>query len=189
MDENKPMSAAERKPGLEQGYIQVYTGDGKGKTTAALGLAMRAAGRGLGVYIGQFMKHEPSGEADSAARLTPPVAIERFGRPGFVRVTDEDKARDAALAAEGLRRCLEAMLSGQYDIVILDEVNAAVHFGLLAEVDVLAFLDLKPRLVEVVLTGRRAPEAILARADLVTEMVERKHYFARGVAARPGIET
>ncbi len=173
-----------------QGFIQVYTGSGKGKTTAALGLALRAAGRGLSTYFGQFLKGRMSGEALAAAKLAPQLVIESFGRKGFVVVTeggppdDEDIAR----AEQGLARCWEAMRSGSYDIVVLDEACVAVDLGLLREAAVLEFLEAKPAGIEVILTGRGATPALLERADLVTEMVERKHYFAKGVRARDGIE-
>jgi cob(I)alamin adenosyltransferase len=173
-----------------KGFIEVYTGDGKGKTTAALGLALRAAGRGLRTYIGQFLKGRTTGEALAAAKLAPLLVIEAFGRKGFVLVTDggppEDE--DVALAEQGLAKCREAMLSGRYDIVVLDEVCVAVALKLLPEAKILAVLDAKPAGVEIVLTGRRATPALLERADLVTEMAERKHYFAKGVRARDGIE-
>ena len=173
-----------------KGFIQVYTGDGKGKTTAALGLALRAAGRGLRTYFGQFLKGRTTGEALAAAKLAPLLVIETFGRKGFVIVTDGDGPadEDVALAMRGLARCREAMLSGRYDIVVLDEVCVAVALKLLPEAAVLEFIDTKPPAVEVILTGRRATPALLARADLVTEMMERKHYFAKGVRARDGIE-
>ncbi len=173
-----------------KGFIQIYTGDGKGKTTAALGLALRAAGRGLRTYFGQFLKGRTTGEALAAAKLAPLLVVESFGRKGFVHITDgaapEDE--DVALARRGLAKCREAMLSGTYDIVVLDEVCVAVDLKLLAEPGILEFLDAKPVGVEVVLTGRGATPALLERADLVTEMTERKHYFARGVRARDGIE-
>jgi len=173
-----------------KGYIQVYTGDGKGKTTAALGLALRATGRGLRTYFGQFLKGRTTGETLAAAKLAPLLVIESFGRKGFVIVTDgglpEDE--DVALAENGLAKCQEAMLSGRYDIVVLDEVCVAIDLKVLPEARVLEFLDAKPTGIEVVLTGRHATPALLERADLVTEMTERKHYFAKGVRGRDGIE-
>jgi cob(I)alamin adenosyltransferase len=171
-----------------KGYIQIYTGLGKGKTTAALGLALRAAGRGLRTYFGQFLKGRTSGEALAVGRLSPLITLELFGRKGFVKVTDEPDDEDVSLAGEGLRKCREAMLSGEYQIVVLDEVLVAVRLKLLSEEAVLEFLDGKPDAVEVVLTGRFATPALVRRADLVTEMKERKHYSAQGVRAREGIE-
>jgi cob(I)alamin adenosyltransferase len=170
------------------GYIQLYTGTGKGKTTAALGLAFRAAGRGLRTYIGQFLKRSPTGEIAAARCLSPFITIRQFGRRGFILVTEGPEEGDLRRARAGLRKCRAAMLSGEYRIVVLDEVNTAVRLGLLSEGEVLAVLDEKPADVELVLTGRYAPRSFIRRADLVTEMRERKHYYARGVRARAGIE-
>jgi cob(I)alamin adenosyltransferase len=175
-------------PSSFQGRVQVYTGDGKGKTTAALGLALRAAGHGFATYVGQFLKGRPTGELKAARRLSPLIAIERFGRRGFVRLDGDPDREDIDRAGRGLARCLKAMLSGRYRIVVLDEVNVAVDLDLIPEKDVLAFLDRRPADVEVVLTGRSARPSILRRADLVTEMKERKHYSDKGVRARTGIE-
>jgi cob(I)alamin adenosyltransferase len=171
-----------------KGYIQVYTGNGKGKTTAALGLALRAAGHGLRTYIGQFLKGQVYGELAAARKLKPLITIEQFGRKGFVHVTENPDEEDIRRARAGLRKCRRAMLSGLHSVVVLDEVNVALHFRLLEEKDVLGLLDQKPAEVELVLTGRYAPPSIVRRADLVTEMKDRKHYYARGVRARLGIE-
>ena len=169
------------------GLVQIYTGDGKGKTTAALGLALRAAGHGLRTYVGQFMKGQQYGELAGAQLLAPYLTIEQYGRPTFVHV-HEATPDDIRMAHEGLERARAAMHSGQYAIVVLDEVCMALHFELLTVDEVLAFLDEKPAGVELVLTGRRAPAALLARADLVTEMREVKHPYSQGVQARQGIE-
>jgi cob(I)alamin adenosyltransferase len=171
-----------------KGYIQVYTGNGKGKTTAALGLALRAAGCGLRSYIGQFLKGQAYGELTAVQKLASSITIEQFGRKGFVHVTENPDEEDIQRARSGLEKCRRAMLSGRYALVILDEVNVALHFRLLSVKDVLGFLDQKPADVEVILTGRYAPPALLRRADLVTEMKEKKHYFREGVRARTGIE-
>ncbi|HSA96432.1 MAG TPA: cob(I)yrinic acid a,c-diamide adenosyltransferase [Acidobacteriota bacterium] len=170
------------------GYVEVYTGDGKGKTTAALGLALRAAGRGFRTYIAQFLKAQPTGEIEAAKRLAPLVRIEQFGRPGFITVTAGPGDEDLERARTGLARALEAMLSGDYEIIVLDEINTAVHFEILSEKDVLDFLEKRPAAVELVLTGRYAPASFIEKADLVTEMKAVKHYFDRGVKAREGIE-
>ena len=170
------------------GYLQVYTGNGKGKTTAALGLAFRAAGRGLRTYIAQFLKGQPTGELEAAKKLAPLIRLEQFGREGFITVKEGPDDEDISRARAGLARALEAMLSGEYRIVVLDEVNTAVHFGLLTEADVLDLIDRRPAAVELVLTGRYAPASFIERADLVTEMTEIKHYFDRGVKSREGIE-
>jgi cob(I)alamin adenosyltransferase len=170
------------------GYVQVYTGNGKGKTTAALGLALRAAGHGLRTYFGQFLKGQHYGELDAVEKLSPLIRIERFGREGFLHITDGPDDEDIRRAREGLVKCREAMLSGRYDIVVLDEINTAVLLKVLTVEEVLGLLDERPEAVELVLTGRGAPEAVIHRADLVTEMKDVKHYYDRGVKAREGIE-
>jgi cob(I)alamin adenosyltransferase len=171
-----------------KGYVQVYTGDGKGKTTAALGLALRASGHGMRTYIGQFMKGQHYGELD-ALRDNPYITIEQYGDVRCIR-REEVTPEHVAQAHQGLERAREAMLGlrEQYNIVVLDEVNVAIWFGLLAVEEVLAFLDQRPEDVEVILTGRRAPQELIELADLVTEMREVKHYYQQGVMARRGIE-
>ncbi len=171
---------------LSQGYVQIYTGDGKGKTTAALGLALRATGHGMRAYIGQFMKGQPYGELD-ALRDHPLITIEQYGDVRCIH-REEVTPEHIAQAQRGLARARQAIQSGQYDIVVLDEVNVTVWFGLLTVEEVLAFLDERPARVEVILTGRRAPQELIERADLVTEMREVKHYYQQGVPARKGIE-
>ena len=173
-------------PRLSKGYVQVYTGDGKGKTSAALGLALRASGHGLRTYIGQFMKGQHYGELD-ALRDHPLITIEQYGDVRCIR-REEVTPDHVAQAHRGLERAREALLSGRYDIVVLDEVNVAIWFGLLDVEEVLALLDERPAHVEVILTGRRAPQELIERADLVTEMREVKHYYQQGVMARKGIE-
>lgn len=172
----------------KKGYIQIYTGNGKGKTTAALGLALRAAGHGQKTYIGQFLKGQTYGELSSIKKLSPLITLEQFGRKGFIHVTEETKEEDVDQAISGLQTCLKAMLSKKYDIIILDEINVALHFKLLNEKDIQNFLDKKPDHIEVILTGRYAPDSLIERADLVTEMKEIKHYYTQGVKARKGIE-
>jgi len=171
---------------LPRGYVQVYTGDGKGKTSAALGLALRASGHGMRTYVGQFMKGQHYGEL-AALRDHPCITIEQYGDVRCIR-REEITPEHVAQAQRGLERAREAMLSGQYDVVVLDEVNVTIWFGLLTVEKVLAFLDQRPDHVEVVLTGRRAPQELIERADLVTEMREVKHYYQQGVMARNGIE-
>jgi cob(I)alamin adenosyltransferase len=167
------------------GLVQIYTGDGKGKTTAALGLALRAAGHGLHCYIGQFMKGVSYGELESIPRLSPYVTVEQYGRPDLMH---EGTPEDVHLAREGLDKARDAMHSGRYDVVVLDEICVALHFALLALEDVLALLEERPARVELILTGRRCPAELLDRADLVTEMREVKHPYQQGVLARKGIE-
>jgi cob(I)alamin adenosyltransferase len=173
---------------LERGCVQVYTGNCKGKTTAALGLAFRAVGRGLKVIMIQFMKGGgPYGEHLAAARLAPELTIIPTGREGWIN-KDNPAQEDKRLAAEAFSLAREKLLSGEYDLVILDEINGAVGFGLIPVEDLLELIRLRPPLVELVLTGRNAHERVIAAADLVTEMREVKHYYQAGVAARIGIE-
>ena len=173
---------------LDKGYVQVYTGNGKGKTTAALGLTLRAVGAGLRVYIAQFLKGQDYSEVKCIReRFSDLVHIEQFGTPRFVTtgtITDED----LVLAKKALEKIKEAMLSGKYDIVIMEEANVAAYLGLISAQDILDVIDAKPENVELVITGRYASEEVIERADLVTEMKEVKHYYTKGVQARVGIE-
>ncbi len=171
-----------------KGYIQVYTGNGKGKTTAAIGLAVRAAGHQEKTFIGQFLKGQDYGELHAVKNLSPLITIEQFGRKGFYHVTKDPDKEDIQSAKNGLDKCEKAMLSGKYRIIILDEINVTVYFNLLSEKDIHSFLDQKPKDVELVLTGRYAPDSFIERADLVTEMKEIKHYYEKGIQARKGIE-
>jgi cob(I)alamin adenosyltransferase len=170
-----------------EGLVQVYTGNGKGKTTAALGLALRATGNGMRVYVGQFLKDKPYGELYAVQRLSPLVTLEQYGTDGRVHV-DGVTTEQRAAALEGLARVSEAMRSGEYDIVVADEINVALAYGVLTEEEVLELVDDRPPQVELVLTGRQASPAILGRADLVTEMQAVRHPYQKGVAARRGIE-
>lgn len=171
---------------MTQGLLQVYTGDGKGKTTAAMGLALRAAGRGRRVFIAQFLKGQPTGELTALRRMDDCVRIEQFGTGHFVQ--DEPTAEDCAAAAEGLQAARSALTGGGYDVVILDEINVAVDLGLVTAEAVLELTVLRPEVVELVLTGRNAPPCIVERADLVTEMRKIRHPYDRGVPARSGID-
>ncbi|MGB8952785.1 MAG: cob(I)yrinic acid a,c-diamide adenosyltransferase [Candidatus Aminicenantales bacterium] len=180
--------APKARPQKFKGYIQVYTGNGKGKTTAALGLALRAAGHGFRTYIGQFLKGHWYGELASVKKLSPIITIEQFGRRGFIHVTENPEDEDIRRAQRGLKKCYEAMRSKKYRLVILDEINVALYFHLISEKDVHEFLDQKPEDVEIILTGRYAPASLVRRADLVTEMKEKKHYYQKNVKARKGIE-
>ncbi len=171
----------------EMGYVQVYTGDGKGKTTAAFGLALRAAGRGLPVYIGQFMKGRHYGELDSV-KLLPGVELEQYGEPGWVN-QGRLKPEQLDQAARGLARARAVLVSAKHRLVILDEINMAVWFGLIEVEAVLELIREKPVSTELVLTGRRAHERIMDAADLVTEMKAVRHYYdTRKLGARQGIE-
>jgi cob(I)alamin adenosyltransferase len=172
---------------LAQGLIQVYTGDGKGKTTCALGLALRAVGQGFKVAMVQFLKGRETGESRAAMRLAPDMTLRYFGRPGLVNLKSpapEDLAR-VREAWDLARRLIEA---GAHDLVILDEINLVLAHGLIPLEEALTLLKRRPPWVEVVLTGRRAPQELVALADLVTEMQPVKHYYQAGVRARRGIE-
>lgn len=174
---------------LETGLVQVYTGNGKGKTTASLGLAFRAVGHGFKVYVLQFMKGSTVyGELESARRLAPQLTIEQIGRDTFVSRSHPDPV-DVDMARHGLERAREIVLSGDYDLVILDEINCAVDFGLVPLDDVKELVRLKPLRTELVMTGRGAHPEIVEMADLVTEMREIKHYYNSGQHARTGIES
>jgi cob(I)alamin adenosyltransferase len=168
------------------GFVQIYTGDGKGKTTAALGLALRAAGAGLRVFIAQFLKCQTSSELKSLLRLAPEITVRQYGRPSFIN--GEPTPEDIAAAERGLHEARDALLSGKYDVLILDEINIALHFRILPVESILSFIDEKPEGVELILTGRNADPRLIDRADLVTEMRDVKHYFKKGIPARPGIE-
>jgi cob(I)alamin adenosyltransferase len=171
-----------------KGMIQVYTGDGKGKTTAALGLALRAIGHGLKVIMIQFMKGvDGTGELISARKLAPLLVIKPMGRTGFINPESPD-FEDILLAKKALDYTKEIIDSSACDILILDEINAAVAFNLIPIQDVLDIMESKPSKMELILTGRHAPPQILDRADLITEMKNIKHYFDKGVPDRIGIE-
>lgn len=173
---------------LEQGLIQVYTGNGKGKTTASLGLALRAVGRELKVCMIQFMKGGgPYGEQMAAERLAPFLTIIQTGRPGWVNKENPHQT-DKSLAAEALELASQAVNGGEYDMVILDEINGAVSMGLVPVEPLLELMRDKPHHVELVLTGRNAHQSVVEAADLVTEMRDIKHYYKAGVPARVGIE-
>lgn len=171
---------------LARGYVHIYTGNGKGKTTAALGLALRAAGRGFRTYIAQFMKGQTYGELTSVQRV-PEITIEQFGKDTFLHV-DKATEADKQMAQNGLQAARRAMLSGNYEIIVLDEINVAIYFKLIPVSSVVEFVQSKPEEIELILTGRYAPEPLIEVADLVTEMVDVKHYYDRGVSARDGIE-
>jgi cob(I)alamin adenosyltransferase len=168
-------------------YVHVYTGDGKGKTTAALGLALRAAGAGWDVFFGQFAKGGATSELLLLERLSDRITIRQFGHSEFVD-SDCPASLDAELADDGWNQARRAVLSGNYALVVLDEVNVAVALGLIAVDSLLELIDARPPGVELVLTGRWAHPRVIQRADLVTEMREVKHYYRSGVLAREGIE-
>jgi cob(I)alamin adenosyltransferase len=168
-----------------KGYVQVYTGDGKGKTTAALGLMLRAVGAGLRVYLGQFLKQGETSEIRSLAERFPEVTVEQYGRGDFIRGEPTDE--DLVAAQAGLEALTIAVTSGNYDLVVADEACCAVRAGVISCDDLLHLMDARPDALELVFTGRHAPAALTERANLVTEMTCRKHYYG-DVTARRGIE-
>ena len=173
---------------MDIGQFQVYTGDGKGKTTAALGLALRAWGAGLKVYFCQFIKDRETSEIKALRRL-PGITVEQFGSGMGILLGREKEASDEACARSGCIRLEHVLSEGGYDVVVADEINCALMCGLLSERDLLRLADLRPRGTELVFTGRGATGAILARADLVTEMRMIRHYFRdKKLPARTGIE-
>jgi cob(I)alamin adenosyltransferase len=171
---------------VTQGYIHVLTGDGKGKTTAALGLAIRAAGAGLKVYFAQFIKKGEYSEVKALKRYADLITIEQFGLGRFTGKNPDPE--DIRSARRGLERAKQIMVDNIHDVVILDEANVAANLGLISARDLLDLIVAKPSEMEVVLTGRNAPEQIMEIADLVTEMVAHKHYYQKGVPARTGID-
>ena len=191
----------------KKGYVQVYTGNGKGKTTAALGIAMRASGAGMNIAFIQFMKALGYSEQKILPTL-PGVTWETLGKPFFIAkagsISEEDLAQYGGacvvfeegnppaeyvkMIREGFAEAREMVLSGEYDMVVLDEINCAMYFGLIGVEEVLDLIRIKPEHTELILTGRCAPDAIIEAADLVTEMREIKHYYNEGVEARKGIE-
>ena len=171
---------------LPKGFVQVYTGDGKGKTTAVIGLAVRAIGAGLRVYLAQFLKQGDYSEVKALGQFKDRITIVQFGSGRFVRGKPSDA--DRALAARGLAAARQALSSGDYDLVILDEANVAASLGLIAVDEILDLVKRKPETVELVISGRGADQQIIAAADLVTEVRVIKHYYQNGVQARTGIE-
>lgn len=172
-----------------EGRVQIYTGNGKGKTTAALGLAVRAACAGLKVYIGQFMKGMEYSELSLPERFPGSITLEQYGTPRLLCKGESPAPEDMRAAASGLRRLREELVSCRWDVVVADELCVAVHLGLVSEAEALSIITARPPDVELVLTGRYATDAMVAAADLVTDMHEVKHYYAsESLPARKGIE-
>ncbi len=172
---------------MKKGYTQVYTGNGKGKTTAALGLSLRAAGAGLKVFIAQFIKKRRCSEHDIIReRFSDLITVKQFGE-GFILKRTITQF-DIKSAQKGLAEIRNAIESDEYDVVILDEVNVAVHYNLISVADLLDIMKKKPKGIELVITGRYADERVIEKADLVTEMMEIKHYKEKEVKSRRGIE-
>ncbi len=173
---------------MKIGQFQIYTGNGKGKTTASLGLALRASGAGMKVYFCQFIKDQEYSEI-KALKLLPNVTVEQFGTGKGILTYREKEEADEACARAGYEKAKAALTSGEYDVVICDEINCALMCNLLTEADLLALADLRPEGTELIFTGRGATEALLQRADLATEMHLIKHYYQeKKLPARVGIE-
>jgi cob(I)alamin adenosyltransferase len=169
-----------------KGYVHVYTGDGKGKTTAAIGLAIRAAGAGMRVYIAQFVKGMHYSELDALDRYADRITLRQYGRDCFIE--KEPDPEDIQAARQGLEEVKGILASADYEMVILDEANIATRYNLFSPDELVELVRSKPEAVELVITGRNADPKVIALADLVTEMKEIKHYYNRGVQARAGIE-
>ncbi len=169
-----------------RGFIQVYTGNGKGKTTAAIGLAVRAVGAKKKVFIAQFVKGMVYSEIEVLRQLTPAIKVNLYGKDCFI--SREPSEEDIQAAKNGLKEVSEIIHSEQYDVIILDEATIAVNFNLFSIDDLIAVLRQKPIQTEIIITGRYAPPELLELADLVTDMTEVKHYYTSGVLSRKGIE-
>ncbi len=180
--ERSNLKMGNEKPGL----VMVFTGDGKGKTTAAVGQAVRALGQGYSVFMIHFMKGRDYGEFLALGQM-PKLTIVRAGRDCFVSRDNPDQV-DVDLAREGFKRASDAINSKDYDLVVLDEINVVVDYGLVAENDLLALLKSKPAGVTVVLTGRGASAELVKMADMVSEVLAIKHHYEQGVICLPGIE-
>jgi cob(I)alamin adenosyltransferase len=169
-----------------RGYIQIYTGNGKGKTTAAFGLALRAVGAGKKVFFAQFVKGKTYSEIDAVAQFLPDITIRQYGRGCFIR--KDPTQEDIDFALNGLKEVSEIIQKGHYDVVVLDEANIALHYKLFTVEQLMEVMRQKLPETELIVTGRYAPQELVDMADLVTEMKEIKHYYQSGVQARKGIE-
>jgi len=169
-----------------KGFVQVYTGNGKGKTTAAFGLALRAEGAGLKVFIGQFVKGKTYNENITITRNLKNITVKQYGLDCFIVKAPTDN--DIKAARQGFEEMIKIIQNGKYDLVIMDEVNIALYYKLIKVDELIELIRNRPSHVELVLTGRYAPTEIIEAADLVTEMKEVKHYYQQGIEARNGIE-
>jgi len=171
---------------LTQAYVQVYTGNGKGKTTASLGVALRILGSGGKVFYAQFIKGKTISSEFTILKTFPAFSYKSFGKGRFIK--GQPVIEDIKLAQAGLKECTEAASSGNYDLVVMDELNAALTCSLVSLNDVKKIINLRNSQTELIITGRNAHKDIIESADLVTEMMQIKHYFEKGVPARTGIE-
>ncbi len=171
---------------MDRGHVQVFTGDGKGKTTTAIGLTLRAVGAGFKIFFAQFVKQGEYSEIKAFRRFSDQITVEQFGLEKF---TDKDPHPDDIIAAQnGLERVRSIMAENTYDMMVLDEITVAVKLGLIAANDLLGLIVNKPRRLELIITGRYASPRIIENADVVTQMKAHKHYYDSGVKARVGIE-
>lgn len=170
---------------MKKGYVQIYTGDGKGKTTAAFGLALRASGAGLKVFIGQFVKGMFYSELNIIPKIDN-ITLKQYGQDCFI--VNEPTEEDLKIAREGFDEVKDILNSNEYDLVILDEANIALYYNLFTVEELIDALKNRNPKIEVIITGRKAPDKLIDYADLVTEMKEIKHYYTKGVEARDGIE-
>lgn len=169
-----------------KGYIHIYTGNGKGKTTAAFGLALRAVGAGKNVFIAQFVKGKPYSENDAVSKVLPSITIKQYGLDCFIYKKPTET--DVQAAKNGLAEVFRIIAEGNYDMVILDEACIAIYYNLFTSGELIETLIAKPEPMEIIITGRYATAELIEFADLVTEMKEIKHYYTQGVEARKGIE-
>lgn len=169
-----------------KGYIQVYTGNGKGKTTAAFGLALRAVGAGKKVFFAQFVKGKTYAEIEAVNNFLPDITIKQYGLRCFI--VEKPTQKDIEAAQKGLKEISDIIQSGKYDVIVLDEANIALFYNLFSLNLLIEAMKTKPESTEIIITGRYAPQEIIDIADLVTEMKEIKHYYNVGVEARKGIE-
>lgn len=174
---------------LKQGFVQIYTGNGKGKSTAAIGQAVRMAGFEAKTYIAQFMKEYPYNELNSLKHLSKWITVEQFCGDEFVYKKELPGENELTKARNGLDSAKVKMLSGEFNLIILDEAIVAIYFKLIETKDIIEFIKSKPKDVELILTGRYCPDELISLADLVTEMKEIKHYYQKGVTSRRGIES
>jgi len=170
----------------QNGYIQVYTGNGKGKTTAAFGLSLRAVGAGKKVFFAQFVKGKTYSEIEAVGKYLPGITVKQYGLGCFIVNTPTDA--DIKAAQEGLAQVAKIIAGGQYDVIVLDEANIAIYYNLFSVQELIDVINKRPKNVEIIVTGRYAPQQLIDMAHLVTEMKEIKHYYTQGVEARKGIE-
>ncbi|HPW67427.1 MAG TPA: cob(I)yrinic acid a,c-diamide adenosyltransferase [Salinivirgaceae bacterium] len=170
-----------------KGYIHIYTGNGKGKTTAALGLSLRAVGAEKKVFFAQFVKGETYSEVKTIQKFLPDITIKQYGLKCFIY--EKPSQADIDTARKGLKEVSEIILSGKYDMIVLDEANIAIYYNLFTDDELINIIKQKPDETEIIITGRYATDKLIESADLVTEMKEIKHYYNQGVQARKGIES